>query len=45
MRTIITNDRNINIDNERIDNRNIIETIETDRIPSCSTISREGGDA
>ena len=42
MRTIITNDRNININDERIDNRNIIETIETDINLSCSRISDSG---
>jgi len=39
MRTIITNrniDRNVN---ERIDDRNIIETNETDINPSCSKFS------
>lgn len=46
MRTINTNIRNIDTDvNERIDNRNIIETIETDINLSCSEISKEGGDA
>ena len=38
MRTTITN-RNIDYNNERIDDRNIIETIETDRNLSCSKIS------
>jgi len=44
MRTTITNrniDRNIN---ERIDDRNIIETIETDISLSCSKFSEEEGD-
>jgi len=38
MRTTITN-RNIDNNNERIDDRNIIETIETDINLSCSKIS------
>jgi len=37
MRTIIITNRNIDRNvNERIDNRNIIETIETDNTLSCS---------
>lgn len=40
MRTIITN-RNININNERIDDISIIKTIETDNNLSCSEISKE----
>lgn len=44
MRTIITDNRNIDRNvNERIDNRNIIETIETDS--SVLGFSKEGGDA
>lgn len=38
MRTIDTDIRNIN---ERIDDRNIIETIETDNSLSCSEISNQ----